>query len=121
MSRPSFKPTKDQRKLVHSLAAIGIPQERIAIALGIRSPKTLRKHFAKDIAKGSAEALATITAAAYEMAVSGKYPGMTRFWLSTVGAVAVTTDAEAGDREGDGTYESGRGSDEDFNDAQEQV
>jgi hypothetical protein len=85
MSRPNFKPTKDQRKLVRYLAAIGLRHERIASVVGIRSPKTLRKHFRKDIAEGTAEATATITAAACEMAVSGKYPVMTRFWLSTVG------------------------------------
>src|SRR6266567_4982667 len=85
MSRPSFRPTKDQRKLVRSLAAIGQRQERIASVVGIRSPKTLRKHFRNDIAKGTAEATATVAAAAYAMAASGDYPGMTRFWLSTIG------------------------------------
>jgi hypothetical protein len=90
MSRPSFKPTKDQRKLVRSLAAIGVRQEHIASLIGIRSPKTLRKHFRRDIAKGTAEATATVAAAAYAMAVSGDYPGMTRFWLSTAGGGPTT-------------------------------
>jgi hypothetical protein len=85
MARPSFKATQDQRKLVHSLSAIGLPQEQIAITVGIRSAKTLRKHFGKDIAKGTAEAIATIAGVALKMAKSGKYPRMTRFWLSTVG------------------------------------
>jgi hypothetical protein len=88
MSRPRFKPTKDQRKLVHSLAAIGLRQEHIASVIGIRSPKTLRKHFGRDIAKGTAEAAATVAAVAYDMAVSGKFPGLTRFWLSTIGGGA---------------------------------
>ena len=85
MSRPRFKPTKDQRKLVQSLAAIGVRQEHISAAIGIRSPKTLRKHFSKDIAKGDAEATAAVMAAAYGMATSGNFPGVTRFWLSTAG------------------------------------
>jgi hypothetical protein len=85
MSRPSFKPTKDQRKMVQSLAALGLRQEHIATMVGVRSSKTVRKHFGRDILRGTAEATATITAAAYEMATSGKYPGMTRFWLDTVG------------------------------------
>jgi hypothetical protein len=85
VSRPRFKPTKDQRKLVRSLAAIGLRQEHIAVAVGIRSPKTLRKHFGKDIALGTAEATATVAAAACEMAISGDFPGVTRFWLNTVG------------------------------------
>ena len=90
MSRPSFKPTKEQRKLVQSLSAIGLRQEHIAVAVGIRSPKTLRKHFRKEIAKGTAEAMARVTAAAYAMAVSGDYPVATRFWLSTVGGGPAT-------------------------------
>jgi hypothetical protein len=85
MSRPRFKPTTDQRKLVHSLAAIGVRQEHISAAVGIRSPKTLRKHFSKDIEKGTAEAMATLMATAYAMAISGNHPGVTTFWLSTVG------------------------------------
>ena len=45
MARPQFKPTDDQRRMVKSMAAMGIPHEQIAIKMGIRSPKTLRKHF----------------------------------------------------------------------------
>jgi hypothetical protein len=45
----------------------------------------LRKHFSRDIATGMAEAAAVVTAKAYQMAVSGDFPAMTRFWLSTVG------------------------------------
>lgn len=85
MPRPSFKPTKQQRKLVHSLSAIGVRQEHIAPVIGLRSPKTLRKHFQKDIAKGVADATAKVAATAYEMAASGNFAGMTRFWISTIG------------------------------------
>ena len=85
MSRPSFKPTVEQRKLVRFLAARGSRQEHIAAMVGIRSPKTLRKHFRKDIANGFAEAAFVVTVSAYKMAVSSRFPGMTRFWLSTVG------------------------------------
>src|SRR5579862_7308874 len=115
MSRPSFKPTKDQRKLVRYLAAIGLRHERIASVVEIRSPKTLRKHFRKDIAEGTAEATATITAAAYEMAVSGKYPGMTRFWLSTVGRGPAMLFDPAGQAD------RGEAAEEDSADAEEQI
>ncbi len=108
MARPSFKATKDQRKLVHSLSAIGVPQEDIAVVIGIRSPKTLRKHFGKDIARGTAEATATISATAYAMASSGKYPWMTRFWLSTVGGGETPLETAASpDRGRDEETESG--------------
>lgn len=85
MGRPSFKPAKDQRKLVRSLAAQGVRQEHIACLVGLRSPKTLRKHFEQDLRKGNSEAIAAIAVVAYQMAVSGEYPGLTRFWVSTVG------------------------------------
>jgi hypothetical protein len=110
MARPRFKPTKDQRKLVQSLAAIGVRQEHISAAIGIRSPKTLRKHFRKDIAKGDAEATATVMATAYSMATSGNFPGMTRFWLSTVGGGPAPV---AGDEEDDRDRDEGRDFDDD--------
>ena len=113
MSRPSFRPTKGQRKLVQSLAAIGIRQESIAVAVGIRSPKTLRKHFARDIAKGTAEATTKVMATAYAMAISGKYSGMTRFWLSTVGG------GTAMSPEGTEPDDPGRDPAEDFDDARD--
>ena len=56
MARPSFKPTDEHRRMVKSMAAVGIPQEQIAIKVGIRSPKTLRKHFPNELALGATEA-----------------------------------------------------------------
>ena len=85
MPRPSFKPTAEQRKTVKSLAAIGLRQEQIATFIGIRSTKTLRKHLRKELSRGEAEATASVAAAAYQMAQSGKYPAMTEFWLKNVG------------------------------------
>jgi hypothetical protein len=81
MARPSFRPNKDLRKLVKGMAALGVPHEKIVIAVGIRSPKTLRKHFRRELATGAAEANATVARVAFEMAVSGTYPEMTDFWL----------------------------------------
>jgi hypothetical protein len=114
MSRPSFKPTKDQRKLVHSLAAIGLRQEHIASVIEIRSPKTLRKHFSREIAKGTAEAMAKVMAVAHGMAISGNYPGVTRFWLSTIGGGPIPFQ---------GAGQGGQGRDEgtDFDDAEDQI
>lgn len=84
MPRPSFKPTKEQRKMVKSLAAIGTRHDHIAIVIGVRSPKTIRKHFRKELSLGAAEALAAVTRVAYEMAISGKYPQMIDYCLDTM-------------------------------------
>ena len=81
MPRPSFKPTVEKQKMVKSMAAIGLTHDQMATAIGIRSPKTLRKHFRNPLNAGNAEAIAKVTSVAYEMAQSGKYPSMTRFWL----------------------------------------
>jgi hypothetical protein len=81
MARPSFKATKEQRKLVRSMAAIGCRHEDIAVVVGVRSPKTVRKHFRKELTAGHAEAVAAVAGIAYQMAVSGKYPVMTDRWL----------------------------------------
>ena len=81
MPRPSFKPTVEKQKMVKSMAAIGLTHDQMATAIGIRSPKTLRKYFRKQLNAGNAEAIAKVTSVGYEMAQSGKYPAMTRFWL----------------------------------------
>src|SRR3954447_15494188 len=84
MPRPRFKPTKENRKLVKSLAVLGIRHEQIIKVIGLRSPKTLRKHFRKELSRGYAEATATVSRVAYEMAISGKYPVLTDFWVSAM-------------------------------------
>ena len=81
MPRPSFTPTPEERKLVRSLAAIGLRQEWICELLGFRSPKTLRKHFPEELSKGLAEATAAVARTAYDMALSRRYPSMLLFWL----------------------------------------
>jgi hypothetical protein len=80
MPRPSFRSTAEQRKLVRSLAALGVPQQRMCVLVGLRSPKTLRKHFRPELSNGFAEAYAAVARTAYEMAVSGRYPAMSMFW-----------------------------------------
>jgi hypothetical protein len=80
MPRPNFRPTAEQRKLVRSLAALGVPQQQICVVVGLRSPKTLRKHFRPELFNGFAEAYAAVARTAYEMAVSGRYPAMSMFW-----------------------------------------
>jgi hypothetical protein len=52
MARTAFKPTAEQKRLVKVLSAHGIRQEDIATEVGLRSPKTLRKHFRKELDLG---------------------------------------------------------------------
>ncbi len=69
--RPRFQPTAGQRKLARSLASKGIPQDRIAAVVGV-SPKTLRKHFRRELTLGSIEANMAVLKVLHKMACSGK-------------------------------------------------
>ena len=83
MPRPRFEPTAEHRKAVEIMAAYGMPEDQIASAIGPRgiSPKTLRKYFRRELLVGVTKANAKVAETAYQMAVSGKYPALTIFWL----------------------------------------
>ena len=81
MPRPTLNPTNEERRLVKSLAAYGVPQEHIARRIGIRSVKTLRKHFREELDHGSLDANSTIAKTLFQMAKSGQHPIATMFWL----------------------------------------
>jgi hypothetical protein len=83
MPRPRFEPTAEQRKTVEVMAAYGIPEEQIASTIGPKgiSPKTLRKHFRRELLLGATKANSKVAETAYQMAISGKSPALTIFWL----------------------------------------
>jgi hypothetical protein len=85
MPRPKFNPTEEQRKLVKVFSGYGIPQEQIARRLGIRSTKTLRKHFRKELDEGIANANYNVTKTLYNMATSGNHVVATLFWMKCRG------------------------------------
>lgn len=85
MPRPQLSPTEEQRRLVKSMAAVGMPHERIARKLGIRSPKTLRKHFREELELGMIEADYNVSKTLYTMATSGDNPAATIFYVKTRG------------------------------------
>lgn len=80
MARPKFNPTAEQSRLVRTLSAYGIPQEHIARRVGLRSPKTLRKHFRKVLDDGIFEANCNVIQTLYQMATSGEHLAATLFW-----------------------------------------
>jgi hypothetical protein len=83
MARPSFGPTEEQRRLVKSMAAVGIRQEDIAVVLGLRSVKTLRKHFSKELDCGRIEANGQVAQTLFDLATSGVCVAATIFWAKT--------------------------------------
>lgn len=60
----------------------GIPQEEIALLLGVTA-KTLRKHFRKELTHGTVEAKAKVLETLYGMATSGKNTAATIFYVKT--------------------------------------
>jgi hypothetical protein len=85
MARPRFVPTVEQRKMVRSMAAYGIRQEEIAGCLGLRSAKTLRRHFREELDRAAPEANAMVAQSLFQQATSGKKTGATIFWLKVRG------------------------------------
>ena len=83
MPRPKLIPTDEQRRVVKSMAAMGTPHEDIALKIGIRSPKTLRKHFREELDLGATEANYKVAKTLFEMATSGQCPAATIFWTKT--------------------------------------
>ena len=69
--------------MVKSMGALGTPHEDIARKLGIRSPKTLRKHFRDELDLGIIDANYKVRKTLYEMATSGDEPACTIFWDKT--------------------------------------
>ena len=83
MARPTFVPTEEQRQLVKSLAAYGMKHDAIARRLGIRSTKTLAKHFREELDAGETEANAQVAQTLFQLASSGECPAASMFWMKT--------------------------------------
>lgn len=94
MGRPAFEVTKEKRELVQELAAQGVPQKDIAKMVGLRSTKTLRKHFRKELDLGALDANHKVAKSLYEMAISKKSATATIFWLRCRARWSVKSDYE---------------------------
>ena len=76
--RPAFRATKDQRRLVESMVAIGIEQDHIGeILVSDKYPKgisdeTLRRHFKREIRLGTSRA--NVKVAGNLFAIATAYP-----------------------------------------------
>ena len=64
------------------MSAYGIRQTDIGREVGLRSPKTLRKHFREELDRGRIEANIKVGKALFEMATSGKHVSATIYWLN---------------------------------------
>lgn len=78
-----MEPTDDERALVRQMAAVGIPQEQIALCIrnGITAD-TLFKHFKDELRESKIRANAKIAGNLYNKAMNGDTAAMI-FWLKT--------------------------------------
>jgi hypothetical protein len=81
MARKAITPSEEQRHLVKVLSSYGIRQKDIATEVGLRSPKTLRKHFREELDRGRIGAEINVRKTLFELAESGRYPSVTIYWL----------------------------------------
>ena len=72
ITKPTFKPTADERALVEQMSSVGIPQESICLVIrdGI-DDKTLRKHFRRELDTAAIRANAAVAGALYKSALEG--------------------------------------------------
>lgn len=78
---PRFKPTDDQRNNVEAMTGFGVLHDQM-VTLVINpetgrpiSPKTLRRHFKYELARGKAAMIASVAGRVYSMAMSNKIAG----------------------------------------------
>jgi predicted ArsR family transcriptional regulator len=75
-----FEPTEEQRRTMRAMAGYGVPQDDIATLLEIDA-KTLRKHFRRELDRGSIEATAKVGQSLFRMATEGRSVAAAIFWM----------------------------------------
>ena len=81
VTKPSHKPTEEQRLRVEQGAALGIPQENLAGLMKI-DVKTLRKHYREELDHGATKANMVIGGALFNKAKGGDTAALI-FWAKT--------------------------------------
>ena len=79
-----YDPSEEQRRTVKAMAGFGVPQDDIATYLEV-DPKTLRKHFRRELDGGTLEANAKVAQSLFNMATSGKNVAAAIFWMKARG------------------------------------
>ncbi len=84
MGRPAHKPDPVQRRQVEAMAAYGIPETDIATVIAI-DPKTLRRHYRRELDTGHIKANTKVAENLYRRATGESREAVTTaiFWLKT--------------------------------------
>jgi hypothetical protein len=81
LTKPPHEPNDKAKAAVEQMSAVGIPQEDIAMVLDI-DPKTLRKHYRKELDQAAIKANSAIGGALYNKAKAGDTTAMI-WWTKT--------------------------------------
>ncbi len=97
MARPSHQPDPVQRRQVEAMAGYGVPEADIAGIIGI-DPKTLRKHYRRELDHGHVKANVKVAENLYRKATGEGREAVTAaiFWLKTRAGWKETTTHEFG-------------------------
>ena len=101
MGRRAHQPDPGQRRQVEAMAGFGIPEADIACVLDI-DPKTLRRHYRKELDKGHIKATARVAESLFRKATSDGSQSVSAaiFWLKTRAGWKETTTHEISGRDG---------------------
>ena len=77
-------PTDEERRTVKALSGYGVPQEDIAIHMDMDA-KTLRKHYRRELDRGTIEANAKVAQTLFTMATVDKNVAAAIFWMKARG------------------------------------
>jgi len=94
MGRPAHKPDPVTRRQVEAMAAYGIPEADIATVIGI-DPKTLRRHYRRELDTGHIKANTKVAENLYRRATGESREAVTAaiFWMKTRGGWRETPQA----------------------------
>lgn len=79
---PGFAPTPYQARQVSVMAALGLEIKDIALVLDIEE-RLLKTYYTKELRVSHNLANAMVGKVALQMAMSGRFPDMTKFWLKS--------------------------------------
>ena len=101
MGRRAHQPDANSRRQVEAMAGYGIPEADIGCVLEI-DPKTLRRHYRKELDKGHIKASAKVAENLYRKATTDGSQSVTAaiFWLKTRAGWRETSQHEITGRDG---------------------
>lgn len=97
---PGFAPTPYQSRQVSVMAALGLEARDIALVLDVEE-RLVKNYYHKELKVSHNLANMMVAKVALQMAMSGRFPDMTKFWLKTRGGWKETVAAQMSDGKND--------------------